>query len=168
MNALTMHMKVSYRTLSIGRFPLFAIALILMSLMMISQIIQSYISPLRCCMLIFKTLTQLKLRILTSLVIGSLIITMIGVGIRVYTYSLMRGFIGRIYDYSLYYRATYYRQQLCPPYNRPSIIFIMLQLVTTGRSKWALVPPYCGLILIERQELANHILLQFCLPRFVI
>ena len=135
---------------------------------MILQIIQSYISPLRCCMPMFKTLTQIKLRTLISLVIGSLIITMIRVGIGVHTCSLIRGLIGRMYNYSLYRRATYYRQQLRFPYNRPSVIFTILQLVTIDRSRWALVPSCCGLILIERQELVNYILLQFCLLRSII
>ena len=147
---------------------LIRLLLILISLIIILQIIQSYISPLRCHMPIFKTLMQLKLRTLTSLVIGSLIITIIRIGIRVYTHSLIKGFIGRIYNYSLYHGATYYRQQLCPPYNQPSVIFIMLQLVTIGKSRQALVPPYYGLILIERQELVNYILLQFYLPRSII
>jgi len=55
----------------------------------------------------FKTLMELKLRILTGLIIGSLIITIIGVYIRVHTHSLIRGLIGRKHDYSLYHRAAY-------------------------------------------------------------
>ena len=55
----------------------------------------------------FKTLIELRLRILTGLVIGSLIITIIRVYIRVHTRSLIRGLIGRKYNYSLYHRATY-------------------------------------------------------------
>jgi len=55
----------------------------------------------------FKILTELILRILTGLVIGSLIITTTGVYIRVYTRSLIRGLISRKYGYSLYYRAAY-------------------------------------------------------------
>ena len=74
----------------------------------------------------FKILIKLKLKILTGLVIGSLIITITKVYIRVYTHSLIKGLISRIYNYSLYYKAIYYKQQLHPPYNRPSIIFIML------------------------------------------
>jgi hypothetical protein len=50
---------------------------------------------------------ELKLRILTGLVIGSLIITTTKVYIRVYTRSLIRGLIDRKYNYSLYYRAAY-------------------------------------------------------------
>jgi hypothetical protein len=56
---------------------------------------------------IFKIPIKLKLRILTGLVIGSLIITMTGVHIRVYTHSLIRGLIGRKYGYSLYHKAVY-------------------------------------------------------------
>jgi len=55
----------------------------------------------------FKILIELKLRILTGLVIGSLIITTTGVYIGVYTRSLIRGLISRKYGYSLYYRAAY-------------------------------------------------------------
>jgi hypothetical protein len=55
----------------------------------------------------FKILIELKLRILTGLVIGSLIITITKVYIRVHTYSLMRGLIGKKYGYNFYYRATY-------------------------------------------------------------
>jgi hypothetical protein len=51
---------------------------------------------------IFKTLILLKLRTLISLVIKSLIITTIRVYIKVYTHSLIRGLISRIYNYSLY------------------------------------------------------------------
>jgi len=50
-----------------------------------------------------ETLTELKLRILTGLVIGSLIITITRVYIVVYTRSLIIGLIGRKYGYSLYY-----------------------------------------------------------------
>ena len=56
---------------------------------------------------VFKILIELKLRILTGLVIGSLIITITKVYIRVYTRSLIKRLIGRKYSYSLYYRATY-------------------------------------------------------------
>jgi len=55
----------------------------------------------------FKILIELKLRILTGLVIGSLIITITGVYIGVYTYSLIGGLISRKYGYSLYYKAAY-------------------------------------------------------------
>jgi len=55
----------------------------------------------------FKILIELKLIILTGLVIGSLIITTTGVRIGVYTHSLIRGLIGRKHGYSLYYRAAY-------------------------------------------------------------
>jgi hypothetical protein len=58
----------------------------------------------------FKIPTKLKLRILTGLVIRSLIITITGVYIRVYTYSLIKGLISRKYGYSLYYRAIYFKQ----------------------------------------------------------
>jgi len=51
----------------------------------------------------FKILTELKLRILIGLVIGSLIITTTRVYIRVRTRSLIRGLIGRKHGYSLYY-----------------------------------------------------------------
>jgi len=50
-----------------------------------------------------KILIELKLRILIGLVIGSLIITITGVYIIVYTRSLIIGLIGRKYSYSLYY-----------------------------------------------------------------
>jgi len=56
---------------------------------------------------IFKILIELKLRILTGLVIGSLIITITGVYIMVYTHSLIIGLISRKYSYCLYYRAAY-------------------------------------------------------------
>ena len=115
--------------------------LILISLRAISQMTWSYTNPLRPCTPIFKILTELKLRILIGLVIGSLIITTIGVHIRVYTRSLIRGFISRKYSYSLYYRAAYPKQQLRPPYNQVSVISIILQLITIGRSKRALAPP---------------------------
>jgi hypothetical protein len=55
----------------------------------------------------FKIPTELKLRILTGLVIGSLIITITRVYIRVGTHSLIRGLIGRKYSYSLYHKAAY-------------------------------------------------------------
>jgi len=55
----------------------------------------------------FKILIELKLRILTGLVIGSLIITTTGVRIGVRTRSLIRGLIGKKYGYSLYRRAAY-------------------------------------------------------------
>ena len=58
----------------------------------------------------FKILTELKLRILIGLVIGSLIITTTKVYIRVHTRSLIRGLIGRKHGYSLYYRAAYPKQ----------------------------------------------------------
>ena len=111
---------------------------------------------------------ELNLRILTGLVIKNLIITTTKVYIRVYTQSLMRGLIGRKYGYSLYHRAAYSKQQLCPPYSQVSVISIILQLITIGRSKWALAPPYCGLILIKRQEPANRILLLSSLLRSII
>ena len=142
--------------------------IILISLRAISQRTWSYISPLRPYIPIFKILIELKLRILTDLVIGSLIVTMTRVYIGVYTRSLIRGLIGRKYSYSLYYGAAYPKQQLYPPYNQVSVIFIILQLITIGRSKWALAPPYCGLTLIERQELANRILLLSSLLRSII
>ena len=125
---LALHLINTHLTTSIiGHWRKLArLLLISMSLITILQMTWSYISPLKCYMLVFKTLMQLKLRILTSLVIKSLIVTIIGVGIRVYTHSLMKGLIGRMYNYSLYCGATYYRQQLCLPYNRPSVIFIIL------------------------------------------
>ena len=55
----------------------------------------------------FEILIELNLRILIGLVIGSLIITITGVRIRVYTRSLIRGLIGRKYGYSLYRGAAY-------------------------------------------------------------
>jgi len=55
----------------------------------------------------FKILIELKLRILTGLVIGSLIVTTTRVRIRVRTRSLIRGLIGRKHGYSLYRRAAY-------------------------------------------------------------
>ena len=58
----------------------------------------------------FEILTELKLRILTGLVIKSLIITTTRVRIRVRTRSLIKELIGRKYGYSLYYRATYFKQ----------------------------------------------------------
>ena len=57
----------------------------------------------------FKILIELKLRILTGLVIESLIMTITGVRIKVYTRSLIRGLIGRKYNYSLYYKAAYFK-----------------------------------------------------------
>ena len=117
---------------------------------------------------VFKIPIELKLRILTGLVIGSSIITTTRVYIRVYTRSLIRGLIGRKYNYSLYCRAIYFKQQLCSLYNQASVIFIILQLITTGRFKWALAPPYCGSILMEKQELVNYILLLSSLLRFII
>ena len=142
--------------------------MILMSLRAILQITQSYTSLLRPCMPAFEILMKLKLRILTGLVIGSLIIITTGVYIGVYTRSLIRGLIGRKYGYSLYYKVIYFKQQLCPPYNQASVIFIILQLITIGRFKWALAPPYCKLTLMERQKLINYILLLSSLLRFVI
>jgi len=53
----------------------------------------------------FKILTELKLRILIGLVIGSLIITITKIRIRVRTRSLIRGLISR--KYGLYRRAAY-------------------------------------------------------------
>ena len=67
----------------------------------------SYTSPLRPYMPTFKILIELKLRILTGLVIGSLIITTTRVRIRVRTRSLIRELIGKKYGYSLYRRAAY-------------------------------------------------------------
>jgi hypothetical protein len=58
----------------------------------------------------FKILMELNLRILTGLVIGSLIVITTGVYIRVRTRSLIRGLIGRKYGYSLYRRAAYPKQ----------------------------------------------------------
>ena len=142
--------------------------IILMSLRAISQITWSYISPLRPCMPAFKILIELKLRILTGLVIGSLIITITRVHIRVCTRSLIRGLISRKHGYSLYCEAAYPKQQLRPLYNQVSVISIMLQLITTGRSKWALGPLYCKLMLIKRQELVNCILLLSSLLHSVI
>ena len=142
--------------------------IILMSLRAILQTTWSYTSPLRPYIPTFKILIKLKLRILIGLVIGSLIITITRVYIRVRTYSLIRGLISRKYSYSLYYRAAYPKQQLCPPYNQASVISIILQLITIGRSKQALAPPYYGLMLIERQELANRILLLSSLLRSII
>ena len=139
-----------------------------MSLRAISQITQSYTSPLRPCMPTFKILTKLKLKILTGLIIGSLIITMTGAYIRVYIRSLIKGLISRKHDYSLCCGAAYFKQQLHPPYNQVNIIFMTLQLITTGRSKLALTPLYCRLILIKKQELANYILLLSSLLYFII
>ena len=65
----------------------------------------------------FKILIELKLRILTGLVIGSLIIIITKIRIGVHTRSLIKKLIGRKYGYSLYYKAAYFKQQLRPPYN---------------------------------------------------
>jgi hypothetical protein len=51
---------------------------------------------------IFKTLMELKLKILTNLAIKSLIINTIGLGIRVPIYSLIRRPIGGINNCSFY------------------------------------------------------------------
>ena len=142
--------------------------IILMSLRAISQMTQSYISPLRPYIPAFKILIELNLRILTGLVIGSLIITTTRVRIGVYTRSLIRGLISRKYGYSLYRGAAYPKQQLRPPYSQVSVISIMSQLITTGRSKQALAPPYYGSTLIERQEPVNRILLLSSLLRSII
>jgi hypothetical protein len=58
----------------------------------------------------FKIPIKLKLRILTGLVIGSLIITITGVYIGVYTHSLIKRLIGKKYSYSFYCGATYPKQ----------------------------------------------------------
>ena len=142
--------------------------IILISLRAILQTIQSYTSFLRPCMPAFKILIKLKLRIQTGLIIGSLIIITTRVRIRVRTQSLIRGLIGRKHGYSLYRGAAYPKQQLRPPYKQASVMSMTLQSITTGRSKRALTPPYCGLTLIERQEPANYILLLFCLLRSII
>ena len=55
----------------------------------------------------FKIPIKLKLRILISLVIKSLIITIIKVYIKVCTCSLIKGFINRKHSYRLYYKAIY-------------------------------------------------------------
>jgi hypothetical protein len=57
----------------------------------------------------FKILIELKLRILTGLVIGSLIIIITKVYIRVYTHSLIKGLISRKYNYNLYCGAAYFK-----------------------------------------------------------
>ena len=57
----------------------------------------------------FKILIELKLKILIGLVIGSLIITITGVYIRVRTRSLIKGLISRKYSYSLYCKAAYFK-----------------------------------------------------------
>ena len=142
--------------------------MILISLKIILQTTQSYTSSLRPYMPIVKILIELKLKILIGLVIKSLIVTITRVYIRVYICSLIRGLIDRKYSYSFYYRAAYPKQQLYLPYNQASVIFIILQLITTGRSKWALAPPYCRLILIKRQKLINYILLLSSLLHSVI
>ena len=142
--------------------------IILISLRAILQMTWSYISHLRPYIPIYKILIELNLRILTGLVIGSLIITITRVYIRVYTQSLIRGLISRKYGYSLYRGAAYPKQQPRPPYSQVSVISIIFQLITIGRSKWALATPYCGLILMERQEPAYRILLLSSLLRSVI
>ena len=81
-----------------------------MSLRAILQTTWNYTSPLRPYMPIFKILTELKLRILTGLVIGSLIITTTKIRIRVCTRSLIRVLISRKYSYSLYCGAAYPKQ----------------------------------------------------------
>jgi len=55
----------------------------------------------------FEILIELRLRILTGLVIGSLTITIIRVYIGVRTRSLIRGLISRKHGYSLYRGAVY-------------------------------------------------------------
>ena len=100
--------------------------IILISLRAISKTTWSYISSLRPYIPAFKILIELNLRILTGLVIGSLIITTTRVYIRVRTQSLIRGLISRKYGYSLYRRAAYPKQQLRPPYNQVSVISIIL------------------------------------------
>jgi hypothetical protein len=55
----------------------------------------------------FKIPTELKLRILTGLVIKNLIITITKVYIGVRTRSLIKGLISRKYGYSLYRKAAY-------------------------------------------------------------
>ena len=57
----------------------------------------------------FKIPIELKLRILTSLIIGSLIVTITKVYIGVRTRSLIRGLISKKYGYSLYCRAAYFK-----------------------------------------------------------
>ena len=74
----------------------------------------------------FKIPTELKLKILIGLVIGSLIVTTTRVYIGVYTRSLIKGLISRKHSYSLYRRAAYPKQQLRPLYNQASVISIML------------------------------------------
>ena len=74
----------------------------------------------------FKIPIELKLRILTGLVIKSLIITTTKIHIRVHTRSLIRGLIGRKHSYSLYRGAVYSKQQLHPLYNQASVISITL------------------------------------------
>ena len=59
----------------------------------------------------FKILIKLNLRILTGLVIKSLIITTTKIYIRVYTHSLIKGLIGKKYSYSLYCGAAYVRKK---------------------------------------------------------
>jgi hypothetical protein len=56
---------------------------------------------------IFRTLMELKLRILTDLAIKSLIINIIKLGTRVPIYSLIRRPISKINNCSLYW-STYY------------------------------------------------------------
>ena len=57
----------------------------------------------------FEIPTELKLKILTGLVIGSLIITTTKVYIRVYTRSLIKRLIGKKHGYSRYRRAIYFK-----------------------------------------------------------
>ena len=57
----------------------------------------------------FKIPIKLKLKILIGLVIGSLIITIIKVYIGVYTRSLIKGHIGKKYNYSFYYKTAYFK-----------------------------------------------------------
>ena len=142
--------------------------IILISLRAILQITQSYISPLRLCMPTFKIPMELKLKILTGLVIKSLIITITKVRIGVHTCSLIKRLISKKYSYSLYYKAAYFKQQLCLPCNQVSVISIILQLITIGRFKRALAPLHYELILMERQKPVNYILLLSSLLQFVI
>ena len=58
---------------------------------------------------VFEIPIKLKLRILTGLVIKSLIATITRVRIGVYTYSLIKRLICRKYGYSLYYKAAYFK-----------------------------------------------------------
>ena len=99
--------------------------IIIMSLRTSLWTIWSYISRLRPFICVLRILTELKLRILTNLVIESLIVNIIRIGTRVPIRSLIKGPINRMYNQSLYWN-NYYRQQLCPYYNWPSRAFIML------------------------------------------